>query len=135
MRTHQLKINFNNLKHDIERDYFKFRDIFYRCLVANLAIFHITKQPLLHNTVLEDAHHNQLLHYLINKQASCEEIIAQISDLNYIQSFLDTNVYIEEFILLRHVGNVINLYDMSIDDSYNVVITNKQLKTALPLTP
>ena len=83
MRTHQLKINFNNLKHDIEKDYFKFRDIFYRCLVANLAIFHTTKQPLLHNTILEDAHNNQLLHYLINKQAEIvgfNEILQQCKD-------------------------------------------------------
>lgn len=133
MRTFQLKINFNNLSRDIEKDYFKHKDIFYRCLIVNLCTYNLLHSPILHNTIIEDSHYNQYLLHLVNRGGVVEDMIREIDTLHHMSLFLDTNVYLEEFIQLKHNPKTLNLYHLTIDDGYNAVITNKHLKRyALP---
>ena len=127
MRTHQLRVNFVNLKAEIDKDYFKYKDIFYRCMMSVLCIHHLTRKQVLQNTMLEDSGYHQILSFLQSKGASLEEIVSEIKDLNQWSYFLDMHVYLEEFIDLRHNDLRLNLYDLTIDDSYHVVITNKHL--------
>lgn len=128
MKTQVLKINVNNLKNEIEKDYFKYKDIFYRCLIVNLCIYNSFNNMVLHSTIVEDAQYNQFLLYLAQKQCSPQELIAEIDPVHAVTIFLDSNIYLEEFINTRHDNNMMNLYSLTIDDMYNIVITNKQIR-------
>lgn len=128
MRTQVLKINVNNIRHEIEKDYFRYKDLFYRCLIVNLCIYNSMNNMILASTIIEDSHYNQYLLFLGQKQATLQEMIAEIDPVHAVSTFLDTQVYLEEFINLKHEHNLVNLYSLTIDDAYNIVITNKQLK-------
>jgi hypothetical protein len=128
MRSLTLKININHLRGDIDRDYFKFKDSFYKCLIVNLCIYNTFHGNILASSIIEDSHYNQYLLYLANRQSTMEELIAEIDPVHATTIFLDSNIYLEEFINTKHDANVMNLYSLTIDDTYNIVITNKQLK-------
>lgn len=128
MKTYQLKINVNNIKQEIEQNYFKYKDIFYKSLIVNLCIYNTFNKNILSNTIIDDSHYNQYLLYLANKQATVEELISEINHEFATNIFLDTNLYIEEFINMKHSDRYFNLYQLTIDDSYNIVITNKLIK-------
>lgn len=128
MRTQVLKINVNNIRHEIEKDYFRYKDLFYRCLIVNLCVYNTFNHVILTSTIIEDSHYNQYLLYLAQKQATVNELVAEIDPVHAVSTFLDTQVYLEEFINMRHDANMVNLYSLTIDDTYNIVITNKQLK-------
>lgn len=128
MRTYQLKINVNNLRAEIKKDYFKYRDIFYRCLIGNLSVYHQLYGQVLQNTIIEDSHYNQYLLYLVNRNMSLKEILAEIDTPYNLSIFMDTNVYFEEFIRMKHDSTKLNVYHLSIDDTYNIITTNKHLE-------
>lgn len=128
MRTQVLKINVVNLKHEIERDYFRFKELFYRCLVVNLCVYNTFHQNVLQSTIIEDGHYNQFLLFLTQKACSIPEMIAEIDPVHAASTFLDTNLYLEEFINMKHDPSLMNLYSLTIDDTYHIVITNKQIK-------
>ncbi len=128
MRTFQLKINFNHIGGEIEKDYFKYRDLFYRCLVVNIHFYHLFHGSILGNTIMEDSHYNQYMLHLTSKGGDIQSMIKDIDITHNHSLFLDTQIYIEEFIKLKHDPNKINLYQLTIDDTYNIVITNKHLK-------
>ena len=128
MKTHLLRINANNLRKEIHHDFFKYRDIFYKCLVANLAVYNQMYANVLSTTILEDAAYNQYLLSLVNRQASLEEILKDI-DSPYIMSiFLDTQVNFEDFIRSYHSGKKLNVYQLTIDDQCHIYVTNKHLR-------
>lgn len=128
MKTQVLRINVNNMRQEIEKDYFRYKDVFYKCLIVNLCIYNSFNNFVLSSTIIDDSHYNQYLLYLANKQASLSELIAEIDPIHAVNTFLDTQVYLEEFVNMKHDANLINLYSLSIDDTYHIVITNKQLK-------
>jgi len=127
MKTYQLKINMANLKKEVERDYFKYKDIFYKCLIGNINLFNILhfKNPTI--SILDDSHYNQFYLYSITNGVTIEKILQDIDSPYNVSIFLDTNMYYEEFIRLRHSDKHINLYSLHIDDLCNVIVTNKHL--------
>jgi len=128
MRTFTLKINVNNIHKEIEKDFFKYKDVFYKALIANLCVYNTFNGLVLGSTIIEDSHYNQFLLFLMNKNATVKEVIDEIGSKNDVLLFLDTNMYVEEFISTKHDPNVINLYSLTIDDTYHIVINNKQIK-------
>lgn len=128
MRTQVLKINVVNMKHEIERDYFRYKELFYRCLIVNLCIYNTFTHNVLQSTIIEDGHYNQFLLYLGQKVCPVQELIAEIDPVHAATTFLDTNLYLEEFINVKHDDSMMNLYSLTIDDTYHIVITNKQIK-------
>lgn len=128
MRTHVLKINMSNIGHQIEKNYFHYRDLFYRCLVVNLCVYDAMSHKVLSSTIIEDSHYNQYLLHLAQRQASLQELISEIDPTHAVTTFLDTQLYMEEFLNAKHDDTLSNLYSLTIDDMYNIVITNKQLK-------
>jgi len=127
MRAYQLKINVSNLRDHIKKDYFKYRDIFFKCLIGNLYVYNQLYGNVLHSTILEDIYYNQHLFKLINRNATLEEVISEIDSTYNVTIFLDTTMYFEEFIRLKHDPKKINVYQLSIDDMCNIVVTNMQL--------
>lgn len=127
MHAYQLKINVNNLRKEIEKDYFKYRDIFFRCLIGNLCVYNQLYGNVVYNSIIEDSHYNQYLLYLVNRSASLEDILKEIDSPYNVSIFLDTNVYFEEFIRMKHNPKKLNNYQLTIDDMCNIVVTNMQL--------
>lgn len=128
MRIVLLKINVNDVFKEIEEEYFKYRDTFYKCLIVNLIVFNSTKSLILHNVIIEDNYYNEYLKSLVARNLNLEQLIAEIDPIFAMSIFLDSNLYIEEFIQSKHDNNAKNLYSLTIDDGYNIVITNKQLR-------
>ena len=127
MRTHQLKINVNNIKRDINAQYFRFRDMFYRMLVTNICIYNYMNYGLLQNTIIEESSYNQYFLYLANKQLSLEEILIELNIANELPLYMDVSLYIEEFLQQKHSNNHINVYSLTISDDGYLIISNKQL--------
>lgn len=127
MKTYVLKINMANIRKDIEKDYFKYKDIFFKCLLTNLYVYSAMYRNILPSTVIEDSHYNQHLMYLVSSNMSVEEAIQDVINTFNIEVFLDTNVYFEEFIQMKHDEAKINVYQLTIDDYSNIVVTNKQI--------
>lgn len=129
MRTFVLKINVNNLRREIDNNYFKFRDIFYKCLIVNLCIYHNLRTPILLNSVIEDSNYNQYLILMSAKQQfHLKEAVLEIDPAHNVNILLDMNLYLEEFINIKHTYTCLNVYSLTIDDDYQVVITLKHIK-------
>ena len=96
MRTFQLKINFNHIGGEIEKDYFKYRDLFYRCLVVNIHFYHLFHGSILGNTIMEDSHYNQYMLHLTSKGSDIQSMIKDIDITHNHSLFLDPQIYIEE---------------------------------------
>jgi hypothetical protein len=78
MRTETLKVNVNNIKREINSQYFKYRDMFYRMLVANICVYNYMNYNVLQNTIFEDSSYNQYFLYVANKRLSLEEILSEL---------------------------------------------------------
>ena len=128
MQTFQLKINMSSLKHQIEKDYFSYRDMFFKCLAVNLCVYNQLYKNILSNTVLEDKHYHDFLQYLINKGGGLHDLVNEIGGPHSLTMYLDTVGYLDEFIASKHRSNRLNVYNLTIDEMYNVSVTNKQLQ-------
>lgn len=127
MKTESLRVNVINLKREIQKDYFKYKDIFYKCLIGNLCIYNQTHGLVLHNTIIDDGHYNQYLAYNINKQSTIEDILKDMDTPFNMYIFLDLQVYFEDFIRVKHNKAKLNIYHLTVDDGYNLVISNKTI--------
>jgi hypothetical protein len=97
-------------------------------MIGNLCIYNQLYGTVLTTSLIEDSHYNQYLMYLANRQVTLEGIVAEIDSPYNLSVFLDTSIYFEEFIKYKHDPTKLNLYNLSIDDNYNIVVTNRQLK-------
>lgn len=127
MRTDSLKVNVNNIKREMNSQYFKYRDMFYRMLVANICIYNYMNYDALRNTIFEDSSYNQFFLYIANKRLSLEEILTELNIIQELPLYMDVSLYIEEFIQQKHSNNHINVYSLTISDDGYLVIYNKRL--------
>lgn len=127
MRTDYLKVNVNNIKQQINSQYFKYRDIFYRMLITNICIYNYMNYGILKNTILEDSSYNQYFLYIANKQLSLEEILTELNIIQELPLYMDISLYIEEFIQQKHSNKHINVYSITISDDGYLIINNKKL--------
>lgn len=127
MRTVTIKINYANLKNEIETNYFYYLDLFYKTFIVSLCIFDKNVKPILFSTVIENSQYNHFLREVQEAQDRGEEIIDLIDPKHNIHVFTDMNVYTLDFLNLKHNGKKPNIYNLTIDDNYNVCITNKQV--------
>lgn len=127
MRTDSLKVNVNNIKREMNSQYFKYRDMFYRMLVANICIYNYMNYDALRNTIFEDSSYNQFFLYIANKRLSLEEILTELNIIQELPLYMDISLYIEEFIQQKHSNNHINVYSLTISDEGYLVIYNKRL--------
>ena len=127
MRTDSLKVNVNNIKREINSQYFKYRDMFYRMLVANICVYNYMNYNVLQNTIFEDSSYNQYFLYVANKRLSLEEILSELNIIHELPLYMDVSLYIEEFIQQKHSNKHINVYSLTISDEGHLVISNKKL--------
>jgi len=128
VRTHVLKVNVNNLKREINNNYFKYKDIFYKCLVVNLCLYNMTKGDILENVIVEDSIYQQYLSYLINKKCALPELLQEIALDTHTYIFLDLNIYIDEFIDMKYDAKKFNLFSLTIDDNGYINVFNKTIR-------
>lgn len=131
MRTQVLKVNVNNLKKEINNNYFKYKDIFYKCLVVNLCLYSMTKRDITENVIIEDSVYQQYLSYLINKKCNLPELLQEIALESHISIFLDLSIYIDEFIDMKYNPLKFNLFSLTIDDNGYINVSNKTLKKVI----
>ena len=127
MRTDSLKVNVNNIKREMNSQYFKYRDMFYRMLVANICIYNYMNYDALRNTIFEDSSYNQFFLYIANKRLSLEEILSELNIIHELPLYMDVSLYIEEFIQQKHSNKHINVYSLTISDEGHLVVSNKKL--------
>lgn len=127
MHTETLKVNVNNIKREINSQYFKYRDMFYRMLVANICVYNYMNYNVLLNTIFEDSSYNQYFLYVANKRLSLEEILSELNIIHELPLYMDVSLYIEEFIQQKHSNKHINVYSLTISDEGHLVVSNKKL--------
>lgn len=127
MRTVTLKINYANLKEGIENDYFYYLDLFYKSFLVSLVIYSNNIKPIFYNTIIENEKYNYFLREVLEAQQRGEDIIELINPEHNITVLSDMSVYTVDFFTGKHNEKKANIYNLSIDDHYNVVITNKQV--------
>lgn len=127
MRTVTLKINYANLKEDIENDYFHYLDLFYKSFLVSLVIYSNNIKPIFYNTIIENEKYNYFLREVLEAQQRGEDIIELINPKHNITVLSDMSVYTVDFFTGKHNEKKANIYNLTIDDHYNVVITNKQV--------
>lgn len=125
MRHHSLRINYNNLKDEIEKDYFHYLDMFYKALILYMVYNDRPDFPLVGSLVLE----NKLYDDLLRRTAisGCGgKTIPELRELSLnLHAVLDMQIYLEDFIRMKHNQKAINIYSLTIDENYNVLVTNK----------
>ncbi len=127
MRTVTLKINYANLKEGIENDYFYYLDLFYKSFLVSLVIYSNNIKPIFYNTIIENEKYNYFLREVLEAQQRGEDIIELINPEHNITVLSDMSVYTVDFFTGKHNEKKANIYNLTIDDHYNVVITNKQV--------
>ena len=127
MRTVTLKINYANLKEGIENDYFYYLDLFYKSFLVSLVIYSNNIKPIFYNSIIENEKYNYFLREVLEAQQRGEDIIELINPEHNITVLSDMSVYTVDFFTGKHNEKKANIYNLSIDDHYNVVITNKQV--------
>lgn len=127
MRTVTLKINYANLKEGIENDYFHYLDLFYKSFLVSLVIYSNNIKPIFYNTIIENEKYNYFLREVLEAQQRGEDIVELINPKHNITVLSDMSVYTVDFFTGKHNEKKANIYNLTIDDHYNVVITNKQV--------
>jgi len=127
VRTVTLKINYANLKEGIENDYFHYLDLFYKSFLVSLVIYSNNIKPIFYNTIIENEKYNYFLREVLEAQQRGEDIIELINPKHNITVLSDMSVYTVDFFTGKHNEKKANIYNLTIDDHYNVVITNKQV--------
>lgn len=128
MRTYVLRINFNNLRKEINDNYFLYKDIFYKCFIANVYSYCINNKDVSKNIFIDNAHYWQYFVNAINIKQPIKSMLYELSIDKYVNIFLDMNLYIEEFINMKHDRNALNIYSLDISDTYYLEIKNKHIK-------
>ena len=127
MRTVTLKINYANLKEGIENDYFYYLDLFYKSFLVSLVIYSNNIKPIFYNSIIENEKYNYFLREVLEAHQRGEDIIELINPEHNITVLSDMSVYTVDFFTGKHNEKKANIYNLTIDDHYNVVITNKQV--------
>jgi len=126
MQSFQLKINISNLKKEIAEDYFRYLDIFHKCLAGNLYLINMHNNGILRSTAFENAIYNQYFNNLVSSNTRVEAFLSSMNLPNASLIFLDTQLYLDQFISRRHNLNKLNIYNLTIDNNLEVIISLKR---------
>lgn len=126
MRSKSLKVNFNHIREHLKVDYFRYLDVFHKSFLATLIHFTTEDTPLVATTVMENSTYSQLLSEMHSAHQRGSNILELFTDQDKF-ILIDIQVYLQEFLMSAHNFKEYNIYHLTIDPKYNLVITNKQL--------
>ena len=137
MRTHALKINLNHLKKEIEKDYFKYRQMFFKMLVVSTCIHSTLYKNIIPFIVIEDEVYNQYLYQLVSRAVTENDLLAEIGSREQLSVYFDMLPYIEEFFDKYVETNnyaVLNVLNLKINDDGWIEISSKKIRRPMSTT-
>ena len=126
MQSFQLKVNISNLRKEIAKDYFRYLDIFHKCLAGSLYLSHLENNSTSQTVSFENAIYNTYFTSLVNSNVSIEQFLKSLNTEHAVFIFLDTQIYLEQFIKHRHVCSKLNIYNLTITSDFELLITLKR---------
>lgn len=130
MRTHTLKMNYNHLKQEIETDFLSMRHVFYTSLALCIVYLDGNTRRYLSNATFEDSAFRSLTQDILGAVTLGYSPFEQLGLGKYPYLVEDMIVYLDEFLSKHHHHTLLNIYNLTIDEKYNIVITNKQVRHA-----
>lgn len=127
MKAHTIKINQRHGKKLIEENYFHYLDIFSKCLCVSLIYFSTEEDPVLESTIMENSHYNSVLLDMTHRHKSGHNILKDIGFDTSLNIFLDLQLYLEMFVKEKHNKALTNIYCLTINEDFEVVVVIKQL--------
>lgn len=127
MRMHTLKINQRHLKNELEEGFFYYLDVYHRCLAVSIIYHGIDDGDIVPSTIMENSHYNSLLRDMKERFRQGYNILEEIHSKYSLDIYMDTQIYLEEFLKAKHNKGMANVYSLTLDNKFNLVITNKQL--------
>ena len=125
MVEHELVINYASMKPSIEGNYLLCLDNMYRCLTVALGIKTIESIDV--DTVfIENAYYAGLLRDVKAAQLGGRNPLELLGESSNAFLYLDMSLYLDNWILKNHSDSKTNVYSVTIDHKYNVVIKLKQ---------
>lgn len=126
MRTFNLKYSLGLLRPVIDSDYFMVVGALYKALVYNLAVYSLTVKPIVDTTIIDQPSYQPW--FITMATTPMIPVIPRLLIPEAV--ILDMELYLSAFITDRHNRAMLNIYGLSIDDVYNIHITNKQIRIA-----
>lgn len=126
MKSYTLRINNRHLKDEIEGNYFYWLDVFHRALSVAL-LEHCGAQGDIDSVTLESTYYNSILGALHKRTQEGHNPLEELYNPEFIGVYMDMSLYLKEFIEQKHINSVTNIYHLTIDHGYNVVVNLKQL--------
>ena len=130
MRIHTLKLNYNHLKREIEFDYINMRQVFYTGFVLCMAYLDGGTYRYLNNAIVEDAGFRHLPSEIMGILSAGISPFDRLGLGNYPNLIQDMIVYLDEFMVKHHHPHLLNIYDLTLDEKFNIVISIKQVRHA-----
>lgn len=130
MRTYVLRINFNNIRQEIEDNYFLYKDIFYKCFIVSVYLYYLNDRNIYKNIFIDNTHYWQYFTNSIDINKPVELMLYELGIDKYVDIFLSMNIYVDKFIDRKHKSGVLNIYSLDISDTYYLEIKNKQIKNS-----
>lgn len=134
MRTYTLKINVNHLKKDIEKDYFKYRQMFFKALVVSVCINSVLYKDLVPFTVIEDEVYNQYFLQLASRAITEIDLLTELNTKEQLAIYFDILPYVEEF-FNKHIDTqsyiALNVLNIRINDDGWIEISSKRIRRAM----
>ncbi len=125
MHEHILSINIAHLQEGINRNFFEFRDVFYRCLIAALWSHNNPNAHTGTQIAIDDQSYNQLLHELLH-YSGYTALSHCLTTTQAISVYQDLSVYLQEFIEQRQRSDRYNIYCVDIVPGHKLIVKNKQ---------
>ncbi len=128
-------------KDAIVSDYFNYKDLFWRAMLACLCLMEGDDYEPRKTAMIDDIYYTNVFSdmlSIINRGGTRNEVIAKAAEgvslslvpyFNYVLA--DLSIYLVDTVKRYHVTNTVNIYSLSIDDKYNVVIAIRQLYTSV----
>lgn len=126
MISKEIRINYSQLKEQIETSYFLTLDSFNRCLVVAITYFVLEEEIEMKSIFLENSHYNSLVHDLRYRLEQGHDILRELNTKSTVALYVDMMVYLEPFLKKNYIKSKTNVLSARINSDYNLVVELKQ---------
>lgn len=128
MKLYKQSVNLNNIKKELNKKYFLYKEVLNKFLVLYLYNSQIFSPYINSNIMFEEASNQQLYNYLLSKSLNHKQLFVELNLENYIYLYLDFSLYIESLFRDNYSNNnSLYLLGLNIEDNGYVVIYLREL--------
>ena len=128
MKLHKQSVNLNNIKRELNKKYFLYKEVLNKFLVLYLYNCQILSPYTISNIMFEEASNQQLYNYILSKSLNHKQIFVELNLENYIYLYLDFSLYIESLLKDNYSNNKsLYLLGLNIESNGYVVIYLREL--------